>query len=108
MYRRLAAQRCTCELTAAVRDYLVHVHVKLRSAAGHPDMERKHIVVLTREYLVADLDNQTVLFLGEAPARKVGVSGRFLQNCIGGDHLAGNEVLPDAEVFERTLGLRTP
>src|SRR4029077_18377045 len=49
-----------------------------------------------------------MLFLVEAFARKVGVSGRFLQNCVGRDHFAGNEVLPDAEVFERTLGLRAP
>jgi len=31
-------------------------------------------VVLTREYLVADLDNQTVLPLVKALARKVGVA----------------------------------
>ena len=60
MNRRLAAERRAGELAAAVRDHLVDVHVELRAAAGHPDMQREHVVMLAGEDLVADLDDQLV------------------------------------------------
>ena len=58
MHRRLAAERRARELAAAVGDHLVDVHVELRAAAGHPDVQREHVVVLAGEDLVADLDDQ--------------------------------------------------
>ena len=38
----------------------------------------------------------------------VGVGGGFFQDGVGADHLAGHQVPADAEMFERTLGLRAP
>src|SRR5580704_12184877 len=38
----------------------------------------------------------------------VRVGGCFLQNCIRGNHLARNEILADAEVLKRALGLGAP
>jgi hypothetical protein len=34
--------------------------------------------------------------------------GGFLQGGVGGDHFSGNQVLPDAEMLERALGLSAP
>ena len=38
----------------------------------------------------------------------IGDGGGFLQHGIGIDHLAGYEIMADAEVLERTLGLCSP
>jgi hypothetical protein len=60
MDRRLAAERRAGELAAAVGDHLVDVHVELGAAAGHPDMQRKHVVMLAGEDFVAGLNDQLV------------------------------------------------
>src|SRR6516165_5734987 len=44
----------------------------------------------------------------QPPARVVGVGRRFLQRCVSGDHLPWNQILADAEMFERALRLRPP
>ena len=106
--RRLAPERRARELAAAVGDHLVHVHVELRAAARHPHVQRKHIVMLAGEDLVADLNDQLVALVVEPLAGMVGVGGGFLQDGVGGDHLARDQILADAEVLERALGLRAP
>ena len=108
MDRRLAAERRAGKLAAAVGDHLVHVHVELRAAAGHPDVQRKHVVMLAGEDLVADLDDQLVRLVVEPPAGMVGVGRRLLQDGVGGDHLARDQILADAEMLERALRLRAP
>src|SRR6202008_3351354 len=95
-------------LAAAVGDHFVYIHIELSAAAGHPYVQRKHVVMLPSEDLVADLNNQVVALLIEALARTIGVGGALLQDGISRDHFAGNQVLPDAEMLERPLCLRTP
>jgi len=68
----LAAQRRACDLTTAVRNDFVHVHIELRSAAGHPDMQRKHVIVLAGQDFFARLYDQIMTLLVEAFPRKVG------------------------------------
>ena len=58
MNRRLAPERRAGDLAAAVRDHLVHVHVELRAAAGHPHMQRVHVVMLAGKDLVTYLEDQ--------------------------------------------------
>ena len=106
--RRLAAERRAGELAAAVGDHLVHVHVELRAAARHPNVQREHVVMLARQNLVADLHDQRVRFVVEPLAGMVGVGRRFLQDGVGGDHFARHQILADAEILERPLGLRAP
>ena len=53
VHRSLGGQLGSGQLAAAVGDYLVHVHVELGAAAGHPHMQRKVIPVLTRQDFVA-------------------------------------------------------
>ena len=48
MDRRLAAERRAGKLAAAIGDHLVHVHVELRTAAGRPNMEGKHVLMPPR------------------------------------------------------------
>ena len=108
MNRLLAAERRARELAAAVGDHLVHIHVELRAAAGHPDVQREHVVMLAGEDFVADLNDQLVSLVIEPLAGMIGVGRRLLQDRIGGDHLARHQILADAEMLERTLGLRAP
>ena len=106
--RRVAAKRRASDLAAAVGDHLVDVHVELGAAAGHPDVQRKHVAMLAGEDFVAGLNDQLVALIVEPLAVVVGDGGGLLQGRVGRDHLAGNQVLPDAEMFKRTLGLRAP
>src|SRR3984893_4979366 len=105
MNRRLTGKRRTGQLAATVGDHFVDVHVKLSAAAGHPHMEREHVVMLPGEYLVTDLNDQLVALVIEPLARMVRVGGGFLQNGIRGNHLARNEVLADTEVLKGALDL---
>jgi len=104
----LASQRRSRELTAPIGNHLVHVHVELRAAAGHPYVQREHVVVLTRQDLVADLENQ---FEGSVVQPAPGmVSGcrRALEGRVRRDHFSRDQVPAYAEMLERTLGLSAP
>jgi hypothetical protein len=65
-------------------------------------------MMLAGQDLVADLDDQPVRLVIEPLAIMVGVGRRLLQDGVGSDHLARDEVLADAKVLERPLGLRAP
>ena len=71
-------------------------------------MQREHVVVLAGQDLVAHLHDQLVHVGVEPAASAVGVGRRLLELGIGGDHLARDQVLADAEVLERALGLGAP
>jgi hypothetical protein len=71
-------------------------------------MKRDHVVMLAGQDLVAHLDDQPVRLVVEPLAVVVGVGRRLLQDGVGGDHLARDEILADAEMLERPLGLRAP
>jgi hypothetical protein len=106
--RRLASERRSGQLTAAVGDDFVDVHVELGAAARHPHMQRKHVSVLTREDLVASLDNQFVTLFSQPLAGMVCYGGSLLQSGVSRDHFAGNQVGADAEMLQRSLCLGAP
>src|SRR5215831_10835314 len=108
MHRRLASEWRPRDLATAVGDYFVYVHVELGSAACHPHVQRKHLMMLAGENLVANLGDQFVLLVVQPLAGMIGFGCSFLQNRIGCNHFAGNQILPNVEMFERTLGLCTP
>src|SRR6516162_2813005 len=58
--------------------------------------------------LVADLRDQPIPPLVEALAGVVGNGGGLFQNRKGCDHFRRHQIFADAEIFERTLGLRAP
>ena len=64
--------------------------------------------MLTGEDFVANLNDQPVAQVVKPLAGMVCDGGGFLQDCVGGDHLAGYQIAPDAEMLERALGLRAP
>ena len=106
MNRLLAAELRSRELAASVGDHFVHIHVELSAAAGRPDVQREHVVMLAIEDFVAGLNDQLV---GQIVGSFAGVTCfgcRLLQNCVGGDHFARHQVLADAEMLKRTLRLR--
>jgi hypothetical protein len=100
MNRRLAAQRCAGKLAAAVGDHLVDVHVELRATAGHPHVQREHVMVLAGEDFVAGTLDQREGLLIEALVGVIGDRRGLLQRGIGGDHLARDEILADTEMFQ--------
>ena len=94
MHRNLAAQRHAHQLRASVGDDLVHVHVELRAAPGHPHMQRKHILMLPRNNLIADLYDQSVRLVAQTLAGMVRIGRGFFQNGVRRDHLARHQVPP--------------
>jgi len=108
MYGRLASQRRTGKLTAAIRNYLVNIHVELCSAPRHPNVERKHFLVPPGQDLVARLHDQFVAGVVQPLSRMVRVRRGFLERGVRRDHLPGNQVLPDTEMLERALRLSAP
>src|SRR6516162_5901505 len=104
----MTSKRSARELTTPVGDHLVHVHVELSTASGHPDMQGKHVVMLTVEDFVTGLNDQLVALIVKPFAVVVRNGGGFLQSGVGRDHLARDQVLADAEMFKRALGLSAP
>jgi hypothetical protein len=68
----------------------------------------KHVVMLAGEYLIADLNDQTVALIIEPLAGMVRVCSSFFQDGVRRDHLTRNEIFADAEVLKRALGLGAP
>jgi hypothetical protein len=58
--------------------------------------------------LVADLDDQVLLGVAKPAGLVVDERGGFLDDRIGGNHLPGNQVVSDAEMFQGPLRLRSP
>jgi hypothetical protein len=103
-----AGERRACELTAAVRNDLIYVHVELRSASRHPHVKRKHVLMLAGENLITRLENEPVLVVAQPPAIVVGIRRALFQSRVRRDHLAGDEIVADAEVLQRALRLGAP
>src|SRR5713101_6835763 len=108
MNRHLAPERRARDLAATVRNHFVYIHIELRATARHPHMQREHFVMLTREDLVADLNDQLMALIVKPLAVMIGIRGAFLQDGVRGNHLPRDQVFADAEVLKRTLRLRTP
>src|SRR6266403_1672587 len=100
MNRSLASKRRACELATPVGDDLVHVHVELGPASGHPDVQREHLMVLAGQDLVADLNNESITLIIEPLPGVIGVSRPFLQRGIGGDHFSRDQILSNTKVLE--------
>src|SRR5271170_3849887 len=71
-------------------------------------MQRKHILMLSRENLVTHTNDKRVTLVVEPPASMVRIGGGLFQDGVCGDHLPRDQVRPDAEMFQRALRLRSP
>jgi hypothetical protein len=71
-------------------------------------MQRKLVLVLTSQDLVAGLDNQLILAIPEPPARMIDLGCGLLQRRIGNDHFTRHQVVADTEVLQRALRLGPP
>ena len=80
-------------------------HLSLTSQSG---AFGNSIVMLASQDLVAGFDDQVVLFGTQTAAGVVDIGSGFFQGGIGSDHFPGNQVLADAEMLERSLGLCPP
>ena len=93
----LAGNGCSCQLTTAVGDDLVYVHIELCAASRHPYVQGKLTPVLARQDFIAGPNDQILL-------RAVQVSERS----VGKHKLFGKEIVANVEKLQRTLGLRSP
>src|SRR5262245_521897 len=64
--------------------------------------------MLAGQDLVTGLHDQLVPLIVEPLTAMVSGRRSLLQDCVGGDHLARDQVLANAEVLERALSLSTP
>src|ERR1700739_2290030 len=64
--------------------------------------------MLSGENLVTSLHDEPVALVVKPAACVIGGGSGFLEDGVRRDHLARDEVMPDAEVLERTLRLRPP
>jgi hypothetical protein len=71
-------------------------------------MKREHVHMLAAENFVADFHDQIMRFLLQAPGGEIGMSGRFLEDRVGLDHLLRNQVASDREVLQGALRLCAP
>ena len=62
------------------------------------DVQREHVVVLTVQNFVANLNDQFIALIVEPFTVVVGDGCGFLQSRIADDHLAGYQIFPDAEL----------
>ena len=108
MHRLLASQGRAGNLGRTIRDHLVHVHVELRAATGHPYMYGEHVAVLVGNDFIAHLNNQSALLLGEPFCVEIHDGSGLFQHGVGTNHLSRDQRHSDIEVLERALGLSTP
>src|ERR1700747_2577613 len=74
----VAANRRARERTAAVGNHFIYVHIELRTAAGHPHVQGEHVLMLTGEDFVADLNNESVSFVFQSSICMVRTGGGLL------------------------------
>nr|GFC86154.1 hypothetical protein [Tanacetum cinerariifolium] len=106
----LVAQQAAVQHMAAVGDYLIHVHIRLRARARLPHYQRKSIGELAGQNLVGHLANEVGLFGVEHTRVAVGEGGRFFQIREGLNNFFWHliDILRNREVLDATLGLGAP
>src|SRR5260370_42391342 len=82
--------------------------MELGAAAGHPHVQRKHVMMLACDNFVANLGDQFVLLVAKPLTGMIGFASCLLQYGISGDHLTRNQIVADVEMLERALGLSAP
>jgi hypothetical protein len=94
-----ASKGSSCELTAAIGDDFVYVHIELSAAARHPYVQRKHVVIEARQDFIAGGNDEVAGLPVQAAAFMIGEGGGFFQNGVGGYHFPGHKVGADTEIF---------
>ncbi len=96
------------ELAGAVRQHLVHVHVRLGAAAGLPDGQRELTRMQAIDDLVGGLGDGLGLVLGENPKGQIHRGAGALDLRQGAQQLGRHLLARDLEEVQRALGLRSP
>ena len=81
-------------------DHFIHIHIRLGTAAGLPDPERKLLRIFTVQYDGARPNNCLSLFFLQLSQVPVGLCGRKLQNRKGFNHFLRNCFCPDPEILQ--------
>ena len=106
------AKFCARQLIGAVGNDLVRIHIRLRARAGLPDHQRKMLVELARDHLVASPGNHPQLFRRHFFGLQFGVCHRrcALENAERVRNLARHRLCSDADekILMASLGLRRP
>ena len=108
MDRRFRAERAAEPLVGAVGDHLVDVHVGLGAGAGLPDDQRELIVEPAVDDLLRRLDDGLGAARVERAKLAIGLRRRALDDGQRADDRKRHELVADAKIVARTLGLRAP
>ncbi len=108
MDRALRAGRLVGGARAEIRDHLVHVHVELRAAARHPDVQRELVRMAAGEDVVARRDDQLGELGGKPAGPRVDACRGLFDDRERAHELARHSLLADVEVLQRALRLRAP
>jgi hypothetical protein len=71
-------------------------------------MKGEHISVAAREDFITSVNYEFVVLIVETVTGMIGIRRSFFQDRECRNHLARDQIFPDAEVFERSLRLRSP
>src|SRR5260370_497402 len=110
MNRLLRSHLATGDLDRAVRDDLVHVHVRLRAGSGLPDAQRKMILQLPGDHLVGCLRDQLGLLVVQFAEIAIDQRRGLLEDGHRADDLARHHVARRSVVADVALAgsLMTP
>src|SRR4051812_34562190 len=104
----LATEGRAADLVGEVRDDLVGIHVRLRTAAGLPDDEGEVVVEVARLDLAGGLDDEGRELRVELAEVAIDVRRRPLHDAERADDRAPEALAADLEVLEAALRLRSP
>src|SRR5216684_5025212 len=112
MDRLLRSQCATRQFDGAVGDYLVDVHVGLRTAAGLPDAQGELVVELAGDDLVGSLNDELglVIITDSGKLAQILVHQRtgLFEDAKSADQFRRHGVAANVEVQERALRLCAP
>lgn len=108
MERSVRAKALPRRLSGEVADYLIHVHVRLGSAAGLPDAQGELIIVPACLDRLSGLFDQGNLLSGQKTMASIHHSAALFDPRQGMDQLGGDPLITDGEVVEGPLGLGSP
>ena len=96
------------QLTRAVGQHLIHIHIALRAGAGLPDSQRKGVRMLACQHFIRGLNNRLRFLRGQQAEIVIHLRRRALGQRQRVDKLDRHFFRRNAEMFQRALGLRAP
>ena len=95
-------------LDSLFSNHFIHIHIKLRTATGHPHGQGKVSFQMTRQDFIASRFNGPSPHIIQVTQLIIRFGCRFFQISKDRDQLLGNFFRADLEVFQTSLRLCSP